>query len=66
MPNNILSLILDMATRHIPAGVELTLTEPSDAINEFKYVPDGDVKALEEALYDLDNPRLKKLKKRYN
>lgn len=57
-----MSLVVDMITRHIPAGVELSLSEPDGDLMEFRYVPDGDIKALQEAVYDLDNPRLKKKK----
>lgn len=52
-----------MVTRHLPAGVELSLTEPQEELIEFKFVPDGDIKALQNAIYDLDNPRLKKRNK---
>ena len=51
-----------MTTRHLPAGVELSLAEPDEDLIEFRYIPDGDVKALQDAVYDLENPRLKKKK----
>ncbi|XP_067938624.1 small ribosomal subunit protein uS10m-like [Watersipora subatra] len=53
MANNITSLLLDMVTRHLPPGVELSLTEPSEELNEFKYVPDADIKALQNELDNL-------------
>lgn len=60
MPNTLLELVLDMVTRHLPAGVDLSLTEPDEELIEFKFIPDGDIKALKGAIHELDNPRLKK------
>lgn len=58
LPNNIISLMVDMATRHLPAGVELTVGEPDEELIEFMYVPDADLIALKKELEDVENQDL--------
>lgn len=54
MANTVVSLVLDMASRHLPSGVELSLTEPDEQLSEFRYVPDAELKALHEQLEELE------------
>lgn len=57
MSGTTLSLIMEMVPRHLPAGVQLFCSEPIDELEEFRYIPDHDIIALESEIAEIEKKR---------
>ena len=49
---------MDIAPRYLPAGVQLSFTEEDPELDEFRYVPDHEIEALEAEIEALEQKKL--------
>ena len=49
---------MDIAPRYLPAGVQLSFSEEDPELDEFRYVPDHEIEALEAEIEALEQKKL--------
>ena len=57
LPSTLAPILFETLQRHLPQGVWLTVKEPDDEEEEFRYVPDLMVQELEAQIEELDNAK---------